>query len=246
MLITECSTKTRQGRHCFSAGGKKSLSAFYKAHNWCINILLLLLRVGVRRDNERKKEERRLKGGTEREMKLPENEKGLSSALSSGHENPYPQGSSQERPSPSITCDCPLTSGHHWGHPLIQPGPVPFWLEPIGEWDQHFDQTCSFSDLHINSKGSSLHLHLDSKWKKWKWLPFSCIWLFETSWTIACQSPLSMRFSRQEYWSGYHSLLQKIFPTQGSNSGLLHCRWILYLLNHQGSPYIWTRGRNIQ
>ena len=26
------------------------------------------------------------------------------------------------------------------------------------------------------------------------------------------------------------------FPTQGSNSGLLHCRWILYWLGHQGSP----------
>ena len=28
------------------------------------------------------------------------------------------------------------------------------------------------------------------------------------------------------------------FPTQGSNPGLLHCRWILYQLNHQGSPRI--------
>ena len=35
--------------------------------------------------------------------------------------------------------------------------------------------------------------------------------------------------SRQEYWS--HSLLQGIFLTQGSNPGLLHCRWILYHLN---------------
>ena len=34
---------------------------------------------------------------------------------------------------------------------------------------------------------------------------------------------------------GSHSLLQGIFPTQGSNSGLLHCRWILYQLNHKGS-----------
>ena len=33
-----------------------------------------------------------------------------------------------------------------------------------------------------------------------------------------------------------HSLLQGIFPTQGSNPGLLHCRQILYLLSHQGSP----------
>ena len=27
-----------------------------------------------------------------------------------------------------------------------------------------------------------------------------------------------------------------IFPTQGSNPGLPHCRWILYPLSHQGSP----------
>ena len=32
------------------------------------------------------------------------------------------------------------------------------------------------------------------------------------------------------------SLLQGIFPTQGSNTGLLHCRQILYPLSHQGSP----------
>ena len=32
------------------------------------------------------------------------------------------------------------------------------------------------------------------------------------------------------------SLLQGIFPTQGSNPGLLHCRWILYQLTHKGSP----------
>ena len=36
---------------------------------------------------------------------------------------------------------------------------------------------------------------------------------------------------------GFHDLLQGIFPTLGSNSGLLHCRWILYHLSHQGSPY---------
>ena len=29
-----------------------------------------------------------------------------------------------------------------------------------------------------------------------------------TPWTVACQAPLSMGFSRQEYWSGLHSLLQ--------------------------------------
>ena len=33
-----------------------------------------------------------------------------------------------------------------------------------------------------------------------------------------------------------HSFLQGIFPTQGLNPGLLHCRQILYCLSHQGSP----------
>ena len=36
---------------------------------------------------------------------------------------------------------------------------------------------------------------------------------------------------------GHHALLQGIFPTQGSNPGLLHCRQILYQLSHQGSLY---------
>ena len=40
---------------------------------------------------------------------------------------------------------------------------------------------------------------------------------------------------------GCHFLLQRIFQTQGSNPGLLHCRQILYHLSHQGS-----RGRKMQ
>ena len=31
---------------------------------------------------------------------------------------------------------------------------------------------------------------------------FSRVWLFATTWTAARQAPLSMAFSRQEYWSG--------------------------------------------
>ena len=40
----------------------------------------------------------------------------------------------------------------------------------------------------------------------------------------------------QEYWSGSLSLLQRIFQTQKSNQGLLHCRQIVYQLSYQGSP----------
>ena len=122
-------------------------------------------------------------------------------------------------------------------------------------------------------------------------------------WTVACQAPLSMGFSRQGHWNrlvtnsfsrgppdpriepttpalagrfftielhgkplgsesesrwvcptlcdptdspwdspgqntgvGSLSLLQGIFPTQGSNPGLPHCRWILNQLSQKGSP----------
>ena len=37
---------------------------------------------------------------------------------------------------------------------------------------------------------------------------------------------------------GSLSLLQGIFPTQGSNPGLPHCRWILYQLSYKGSPHL--------
>ena len=61
--------------------------------------------------------------------------------------------------------------------------------------------------------------------------------LFATPWTVVHQAPLSMGFSRQEYWSGNsHSFLQGIFLTQELNPGLLCCRQILYCLNHHGSP----------
>ena len=39
---------------------------------------------------------------------------------------------------------------------------------------------------------------------------FSHVWLFATPWTVAHQAPLSMRFSRQEYWSGLPCPLQGI------------------------------------
>ena len=49
---------------------------------------------------------------------------------------------------------------------------------------------------------------------------FSCVQLFATPWTVACQAPLSMGFSRQEYGVGCHFLLQGVFLTQGSNLSL--------------------------
>ena len=62
-----------------------------------------------------------------------------------------------------------------------------------------------------------------------------CVEFFATPCTLARQAPLSMEFSRQEYWSEL-PFPSGIFPTLGSNPGLLHCRQILYQLSHQGNP----------
>ena len=103
--------------------------------------------------------------------------------------------------------------------------------------------------LNQGSNLCLLHCQVDS-------LPLShlgspcCAWslsrvqLFVTPWTVACQAPLSMGILHgQEYcpWTvfsmdkntgvGCHAFLQCIFPTQGSNPGLPHCKWILLLFD---------------
>ena len=67
--------------------------------------------------------------------------------------------------------------------------------------------------------------------KKWKSL--SHVHLFATHRLyIPWNSP------GQNTGVGSLSLLQGIFPTQGSSPGLLHCGQILYQLSHKGSPRI--------
>ena len=53
--------------------------------------------------------------------------------------------------------------------------------------------------------------------------------------TVAHQGLLSMGFSRQEHWSGLHTLFQGIFPTQGLNPHLLHWQAVSLPLSHLGS-----------
>ena len=56
------------------------------------------------------------------------------------------------------------------------------------------------------------------------WKLLSHVRLFATQWTI------------HSLWNSL-PLFQGIFPTQGLNPGLLHCRQILYQLTHQGSLF---------
>ena len=43
----------------------------------------------------------------------------------------------------------------------------------------------------------------------------SHVQLFATPWTVACQAPLSMEFSRQEYWSGLLFPPPRDLPSSG-------------------------------
>ena len=59
---------------------------------------------------------------------------------------------------------------------------------------------------------------------------FRHVWLFANLWTVAGQAPLSLGFSRQEYWNGSLFPPPGSLPDPGSNSHLLcllHCSWIL-------------------
>ena len=66
----------------------------------------------------------------------------------------------------------------------------------------------------------------------------SCVQLFVTPVEYSLSGSSVHRDSPgKKTGMGCHAL-QEIFPTQGSNSGLLHCRLILYHLIYQGSPRI--------
>ena len=60
--------------------------------------------------------------------------------------------------------------------------------------------------------------------------------MFDSLWPHGLYSPRNSL--GQNTGVGSHSFLQGIFPTQGSNPGLLHCRQILYQLSHKGNPRI--------
>ena len=131
-----------------------------------------------------------------------------------------------------------------WAHPLF----LPCWQLrlgshlPIKVWSMKSLIVSSTSQLSpiLSNTGEKLEVGYMSKCKcffvkltETELKSLSRVRLFATPWTVANHAPLSMGFSSQEYWSGCHFLLQRIFLTQGLNPGLPHSRQTLYRLNHQ-------------
>ena len=63
----------------------------------------------------------------------------------------------------------------------------------------------------------------------------SCVQFFATPWTAAHQAPLSMEFSRKEYFSGLPFPFPGAPPSPGIKPASSALQ-ILYPLSHQGSP----------
>ena len=113
-----------------------------------------------------------------------------------------------------------------------------------------------FTFMHLRRKWQPTPVFLPGESQGW-WSLVGAIYGVTQSWTrLKCCSSSSSSKSHsvvsnslwphklygpwnsqgQNTGVGSLSFLQGIFPTQGSNPGLPHCRQILYQLSHQGSP----------
>ena len=118
--------------------------------------------------------------------------------------------------------------------PLPGIGAMPFWSEsrvlttgPPGNSLEHVfssEEIYGIWMVKVRKKFIPLSRELltSSQWKS-----LSLVQLFVTPWNSPWNSP------GQNTGAGSLSLLQGIFPSQGSNSGLPHCRRILYQLSYQ-------------
>ena len=101
----------------------------------------------------------------------------------------------------------------------------------------------------------SIFFHLPVDHEHWPWSDYSsamqleelhCLYCVKWSESRSVMSDSLWPHGLYSPWNspgqntgvGSLSLLQGIFPTQGSNPGLPHCRWILYHLSHKGSPVL--------
>ena len=120
-------------------------------------------------------------------------------------------------------------------------------------------QSClTVSDpMDYSLPGFSIHGILQARVLEWGAIAFSETSPRDTNFKSESESHSVMSDSLQPHglyspWNfpdqntgvGSPSLLQGIFPTQGSNWGLLHCRWILYQLSYQGNPKLSLNPRD--
>ena len=116
---------------------------------------------------------------------------------------------------------------------LCQASPVhralPVMFSRLVPWEVW--QKKSIPAMHLPLAGGRSNLsHVLGGWSE------SCSVISNSLWPHGLYSPWNS--PGQNTGVGSFSFLQGIFPTQGLNPGLLHSRWVLYQLSHEGSPRI--------
>ena len=100
---------------------------------------------------------------------------------------------------------------HHWTvnfklvHLMGRNGWISGARRFLGQW--------SYSVCCYNGRCMSLYI-VPHQERKEKEKSLGCVQLFATLWTVAYQAPLSMGFSRQEYWSGLPFPSPRYLPDQ--------------------------------
>ena len=131
---------------------------------------------------------------------------------------------------------------------LILSSASPFWVSLVPSLGLSVYRSRSFSQFVMGCRNQ----HLSStcypfwpmclpevKWSEVKSL--SCVWLFATPWTVAYQAP-SMRFSRQEYWSGLPFPSPEDLPDTGIEPGFPALQADALPSEPPGKPLVSTRG----
>ena len=119
-------------------------------------------------------------------------------------------------------------------------GPIVNGVSSMAQWVKNLPAVQEIQETQVWSLVGKI------PWRrKWQPTPVLVTQLFLTLWDPMDCSPLGSSVQGdspdKNTGVGCHALLQGIFPTQGLNPGLLHCRQILYHLSHQGSPHTHNR-----
>ena len=124
----------------------------------------------------------------------------------------------------------PQKPGEHSPSGLKPPPPKP--LEGLGEHSE--SESHSVMPDSCNSTDHTVHGILQARMPEWVPISFSrgsSQPRDQTQVPCIAGRPAEPQRKPKNTGVGSLSLLQRIFPTQESNQGLLHCRWILYQLS---------------
>ena len=149
-------------------------------------------------------------------------------------------------PSPTPRAYSNSCPSRRWCHPTISSSVVPFSIHTLYTpvisscicWHGNFVPKGIYIFSNIVKmplgKDDPISTPTNGIWRDSFYEPTSVY--ITTPWIVTPQGPLSRDFPGQNTGVGCHFLPQGIFSTQGLNPHLLHWRWILYPLSHQGSP----------